>query len=126
MRILNQRRTLILFVIAAVYAFYGLAFASGGGDAAGGDGGGHGGPVLSILIELIVILLAAKHGGDIDIIFEKRRKNDVKLLLLMDVGGSMTPYAHMVNLLFSWPQNSAATFSNASASRPCWVNWCSE
>ena len=59
MRILNQRRTLILFVIAAVYGFYGLAFASEG------DGGGHGGPVLSILIELIVILLAAKLGGDI-------------------------------------------------------------
>jgi len=58
-RILNQRRTLILFVIAAVYAFYGLAFASDG------DGGGHGGPVLSILIELIVILLAAKLGGDL-------------------------------------------------------------
>ena len=45
--------------------------------------------------------MTAKNGGDIDIIFEKRRKNNVKLLLLMDVGGSMTPYAHLVNLLFS-------------------------
>jgi uncharacterized protein with von Willebrand factor type A (vWA) domain len=43
----------------------------------------------------------AKNGGDIDIVFEKRRKNNVKLILLMDVGGSMTPYAHLVNLLFS-------------------------
>ncbi len=43
----------------------------------------------------------AKNGGDIDLVFEKRRKNNVKLLLLMDVGGSMTPYAHLVNLLFS-------------------------
>ena len=43
----------------------------------------------------------AKNGGDIEIIFEKRRKNNVKLILLMDVGGSMTPYAHLVNLLFS-------------------------
>ena len=47
----------------------------------------------------------AKNGGDIDIIFDKRRKNDVKLLLLMDVGGSMTPYAHLVNLLFSAANN---------------------
>ena len=43
----------------------------------------------------------AKNGGDIDLVFEKRRKNNVTLLLLMDVGGSMTPYAHLVNLLFS-------------------------
>jgi uncharacterized protein with von Willebrand factor type A (vWA) domain len=43
----------------------------------------------------------AKNGGDIDIVFEKRRKNNVRLILLMDVGGSMTPYAHLVNLLFS-------------------------
>ena len=49
--------------------------------------------------------MTAKNGGDIDIIFEKRRKNNVKLLLLMDVGGSMTPYAHLVNLLFSAANN---------------------
>ena len=47
----------------------------------------------------------AKNGGDIDLIFEKRRKNDVKIVLLMDVGGSMTPYAHLVNLLFSAANN---------------------
>jgi len=47
----------------------------------------------------------AKNGGDIDLVFEKRRKNQVKLLLLMDVGGSMTPYAHLVNLLFSAANN---------------------
>ncbi len=49
--------------------------------------------------------MTAKNGGDIDIIFEKRRKNNVKLLLLMDVGGSMSPYAHLVNLLFSAANN---------------------
>ena len=43
----------------------------------------------------------AKNGGDIELVFEKRRKNNVKLLLIMDVGGSMTPFAHLVNLLFS-------------------------
>ncbi|MFX1554293.1 MAG: VWA domain-containing protein [Promethearchaeota archaeon] len=47
----------------------------------------------------------AKNGGDIEIVFDKRRKNDVKILLLMDVGGSMTPYAHLVNLLFSAANN---------------------
>ena len=47
----------------------------------------------------------ARNGGDIELIFEKKRKNNVKLLLLMDVGGSMTPYAHLVNLLFSAANN---------------------
>lgn len=47
----------------------------------------------------------AKNGGDIELIFEKRRKNNVKMLLLMDVGGSMTPYSHLVNLLFSAANN---------------------
>jgi len=47
----------------------------------------------------------AKNGGDIEIVFEQRRKNNVKLVLLMDVGGSMTPYAHLVNLLFSAANN---------------------
>ncbi|MBD3255918.1 MAG: VWA domain-containing protein [Candidatus Lokiarchaeota archaeon] len=47
----------------------------------------------------------AKNGGDIELFFEKRRKNNVKLILLMDVGGSMTPYAHLVNLLFSAANN---------------------
>ncbi|MFX1237152.1 MAG: VWA domain-containing protein [Promethearchaeota archaeon] len=43
----------------------------------------------------------AKNGGDIEMVFEKRRKNNLKMVLIMDVGGSMTPYAHLVNLLFS-------------------------
>ncbi|MBD3196933.1 MAG: VWA domain-containing protein [Candidatus Lokiarchaeota archaeon] len=47
----------------------------------------------------------AKNGGDIELIFEKRRKNNVKMLLLMDVGGSMTPYSHLVNKLFSAANN---------------------
>jgi len=62
----------------------------------------------------------AKNGGDIDIIFDKRRKNDVKLLLLMDVGGSMTPYAHLVNLLFSAANN----MSHWKAFKPYYFHNC--
>jgi uncharacterized protein with von Willebrand factor type A (vWA) domain len=47
----------------------------------------------------------AKNYGDIEIVFDKKRKNNVRMVLLMDVGGSMTPYAHLVNLLFSAANN---------------------
>ncbi|KKM97560.1 hypothetical protein LCGC14_1166830 [marine sediment metagenome] len=47
----------------------------------------------------------AKNCGDIELVFDQRRKNNVRLLLLMDVGGSMSPYAHLVNLLFSAANN---------------------
>src|SRR4030042_854740 len=36
----------------------------------------------------------AKNAGDIELIWRRSRKNKVKLLLLMDVGGSMGPFAH--------------------------------
>ncbi len=42
-----------------------------------------------------------KNAGDIELVWKKSRKNTVKVLLLMDTGGSMTPYAHLVNRLFS-------------------------
>lgn len=42
-----------------------------------------------------------KNCGDLELIFERSRKNDLKLLLLMDVGGSMSPYAQRVSKLFS-------------------------
>ncbi|MDX1387233.1 MAG: VWA domain-containing protein, partial [bacterium] len=42
-----------------------------------------------------------KNAGDIDLVFEPPRKNQAELLLLMDVGGSMDPYAHMMEALFS-------------------------
>ncbi len=47
----------------------------------------------------------AKNYGDIELVFDKKRKNNVRMILLMDVGGSMTPYAHLVNLLFSAANN---------------------
>lgn len=42
-----------------------------------------------------------KNGGDIELVFGREKKNMVKLLLLMDSGGSMEPYAHLVNRIFS-------------------------
>jgi uncharacterized protein with von Willebrand factor type A (vWA) domain len=43
----------------------------------------------------------ARNAGDIELVFEQPRKNQVKLLLLCDVGGSMNPYTHLTSLLFS-------------------------
>lgn len=43
----------------------------------------------------------ARNCGDIEIVEKPPRKNDVRVLLLMDVGGSMDPFAHLVGQLFS-------------------------
>lgn len=42
-----------------------------------------------------------RNAGEIDLVFKKPRKNNVKVLLLMDVGGTMEPFAHVVEKLFS-------------------------
>lgn len=42
-----------------------------------------------------------KQGGEIELVFAPDRKNRVKLLLLMDVGGSMDAHAHTCERLFS-------------------------
>nr|MDO8088300.1 hypothetical protein [Candidatus Sigynarchaeum springense] len=42
-----------------------------------------------------------KNGGDIDIVLRPPRKNIVKVVLFMDAGGSMEPFANLVNTLFS-------------------------
>jgi hypothetical protein len=42
-----------------------------------------------------------RNAGELELIFRAPRINDVKLLLLMDVGGSMEPYSHLVERLFS-------------------------
>jgi Kef-type K+ transport system membrane component KefB len=73
MRILTERRTILILAIMAVYLFFGLAIGSPGdtgvdpaaADSTAHEDSGHGGPVLSILLGLIVILLVAKLGGDI-------------------------------------------------------------
>jgi len=43
----------------------------------------------------------ARDGGEIDLVFEPPRNNKLKLLLLMDVGGSMDPHSELCERLFS-------------------------
>jgi uncharacterized protein with von Willebrand factor type A (vWA) domain len=43
----------------------------------------------------------AKNAGDLEIVMQPPRKNAVRVLLLMDVGGSMDPHARLVSRLFS-------------------------
>ena len=40
------------------------------------------------------------NGGVLQIVMDKPRKNSVKLLLLMDSGGTMIPYCDLLNELF--------------------------
>ncbi len=42
-----------------------------------------------------------KNAGDIDLVFDPPQKNQTELILLMDVGGTMDPYAELVESLFS-------------------------
>ena len=44
---------------------------------------------------------SARNGGEIELVFGPPRRNRIKLLLLMDVGGSMDPYTHLCERLFS-------------------------
>ena len=42
-----------------------------------------------------------KEAGEIELVFRPKRKNDVRLLLLMDVGGTMDPYFEPVSRLLT-------------------------
>lgn len=53
----------------------------------------------------------ARNCGDIELVFKQPRKNQVKLLLLCDVGGSMNPYTRLTSLLFS-AAHQASHFKN--------------
>jgi hypothetical protein len=66
----------------------------------------------------------SRDGGELNLVFEPPRKNDARVLLLMDVGGSMEPYARRVESLFSaanqldhWKQFDAFQFHNCPYSR---------
>jgi uncharacterized protein with von Willebrand factor type A (vWA) domain len=43
----------------------------------------------------------AKEGGEIELVFSRSRENSIRLLLMMDTGGSMAPYADLCDRLFS-------------------------
>ena len=43
----------------------------------------------------------ARNCGDLEIVMRPPRQNDVRMLLLLDVGGSMDPHANLVSTLFS-------------------------
>jgi uncharacterized protein with von Willebrand factor type A (vWA) domain len=43
----------------------------------------------------------AKEGGEIELVFNRSRENSVRLILLMDTGGSMLPYTELCERLFS-------------------------
>jgi uncharacterized protein len=43
----------------------------------------------------------AKNAGELEIVLEPPRKSNIRILLVMDVGGSMDPYAQLVSQLFS-------------------------
>lgn len=43
----------------------------------------------------------SKNAGELELIWKKKEKKAAKLILLMDAGGSMTPYARLVERLFS-------------------------
>lgn len=44
---------------------------------------------------------SAREGGEIELVFAPERRNRIKLLLLMDVGGSMDPHTALCERLFS-------------------------
>ena len=111
MRILTNRRTIMLMAILAVYLVFGLAFGSPteitGEPAlaeATHDESGHAGPVLGLLLQLIIILLVAKLGGDL---FERFGQPAVlgELILGMLIGNLylvgidfLEPFKHDVTL----------------------------
>ncbi len=43
----------------------------------------------------------ARNAGELEVVVRPRRRNRAKVVLLMDVGGSMDPHAHLVEQLFS-------------------------
>lgn len=48
----------------------------------------------------------ARNCGDLEVMMRPPRKNDVRVVLMMDVGGSMDPFARLCSRLFSAAHNS--------------------
>lgn len=43
----------------------------------------------------------ARNAGELEVVLRPPRRSNTRVILLMDIGGSMTPYAHLVSKLFS-------------------------
>jgi uncharacterized protein with von Willebrand factor type A (vWA) domain len=66
----------------------------------------------------------SKNAGDLELAFQPPRENQARVLLAMDVGGSMTPYTRLVETLFSaastqnhWKKFESYFFHNCPYSR---------
>ncbi len=53
-----------------------------------------------------------KNAGDIELVWETRLKKSSKVILLMDVGGSMTPHSELVERLFSAAASQISRFKH--------------
>ena len=53
-----------------------------------------------------------KNAGEIEFVWENREKKASKVMLIMDVGGSMTPYAELVSTLFSAATSQISKFKH--------------
>lgn len=53
-----------------------------------------------------------KNAGEIELIWENKEKKAAKVILLMDVGGSMTPYTRLVERLFSAASSQISRFKH--------------
>jgi len=53
-----------------------------------------------------------KNAGEIELVWENKEKKAAKVILLMDVGGSMTPYSRLVERLFSAAASQISRFKH--------------
>ncbi len=56
--------------------------------------------------------VTCKNAGEIELIWEDKEKKSSKVMLLMDVGGSMTPYSELVERLFSASASQISKFKH--------------
>jgi hypothetical protein len=53
-----------------------------------------------------------KNAGELEFVWQNKEKKASKVILLMDVGGSMTPYSNLVELLFSAASSQISRFKH--------------
>jgi uncharacterized protein len=54
----------------------------------------------------------SKNAGEIELVWENKEKKAAKVILMMDVGGSMTPYARLIERLFSAASSQISRFKH--------------